>query len=88
MVENFVTNSYGNVTITLKVGQTTITLYWDSRVTLSAAAKAHIEGIEKNSYVNIIGAPLTWASNSARLGYDHESQIEVVTLTDAQKGCT
>lgn len=74
-------DKYGTTTLTLKRGTETVDVRWDNRVSLSAEAKAHLEGLAVEQKVNLVGAPLGW-HNGPQFGYDHESQIYVVPATD------
>ncbi len=80
-ITNKEVDKYNNVTLTLKRGDETITLKWDSRVPISDTAKAHINGLAAEQKVNLVGALLGW-NNGPLFGYDNESQIVVVEAAD------
>lgn len=74
-------DKYNNVTLTLTRGTEVVKLKWDSRVTVSEAAKTHINGLTVEQKVNLVGAPLGW-NNGPLFGYENESQIVVVAAAD------
>lgn len=80
-----VVDDYGTIEITLKIGEQTLLLRWDNRVTLTSEAKAKLQAIEVGDLLKINAAPLGWF-NGAQLGYHDASQIETIyPETDEEK---
>lgn len=80
-ITNKEVDKFDNVTLTLKRGEEIVTLKWDSRVSISDAAKAHINGLTVEQKVKLVGALLGW-NNGPLFGYDNESQLEVIAAAN------
>ncbi len=80
-----VTDSYGNVTITLYDASSNkqVTMKWDSRVALSTEAAALLATIAVNDVVDVI-TPLAW-SNGPYLYFTSSTAVTEVVLTDAER---
>lgn len=79
-----VVNNNNGIVLTLESGNNKVDLKWDNRVILTAAAKTHLESIEQGDIINLVAAPLGWFKNP-QFGYNSETQIVKVALTDQEK---
>lgn len=73
--------SYTTTTLTLKRGEETITIRYEDRVPTTEAAKAHLESLQVEQTVKLVGSPLGWY-RGPQFGYNHESEIVVVAAVD------
>ncbi len=85
MVTAVDTDNYGNITVTLDrvLGEGSIVMKWDSRVTLSTDAAALLATVSVGSLVDIVN-PLAW-DNVPYLYFTDTTEVSVGTLTDAKK---
>jgi len=82
LVTNVATDSFGNITVTLRrpVEGTTVNLRWDSRVTLSTEADALIKGIEVDDVFDVTTV-LGW-SNAPLLYFTDTAVLVAATLSN------
>lgn len=73
--------TYTTTTLTLKRGEETITIRYEDRVPTTEAAKAHLESLQVEQTVKLVGSPLGWY-RGPQFGYNHESEIVVVAAVD------
>ncbi|PKK87076.1 MAG: hypothetical protein CVV63_02270, partial [Tenericutes bacterium HGW-Tenericutes-8] len=80
-----VTDNFGNVTITLYDANSnnSVTLKWDSRVTLSTEAAALLATIAVDDVIDVV-TPLAW-SNGPFLYFTDSTDVTEQVLTDAQR---
>jgi hypothetical protein len=74
-------DSFGSATVTLSVNGKMITMFWDNRVAVTDNA---LTALVVGDVINVIAAPLTWKDNGF-IGFSANTQIAMVTLTDAEK---
>ncbi len=79
------TDNYGNVTLTLYDANSnmSVTMKWDSRVTLSTAAAATLADIAVNDVIDVV-TPLAW-NNGPYLYFTDSTVVTEVVLTDAER---
>lgn len=67
-------DSHGNVKVTITLGDKTIDIRWDNRVTLTGGANVLATAVV-GDVINVIDAPLSWTSNTPQIGYYVSGQV-------------
>src|SRR5690554_6035148 len=77
VIANKAVDSNGNIIVTVKVGDKTIDVRWDSRISITGTNV--LEGAEIGDLINVVNAPLGWNQNLPQIGY-YVSDQAVVTV--------
>lgn len=77
VIANKSVDSNGNIIVTVKVGDKTIDVRWDSRVPITGTNV--LEDAEIGDLINVVNAPLGWNRNAPQIGY-YVSDQAVVTV--------
>ncbi|QWB96099.1 lamin tail domain-containing protein [Mycoplasmatota bacterium] len=73
--------TYGNVEMTLTLGELSINFKWDSRVSVDGVSP--LDYVENGDTVDIVGAPVNWYDGAA-LGFSDVSQVVINPLDDTR----
>lgn len=76
-IANKVVDGNGNITVTVKLGEKTIVLRWDSRIAITGTNV--LVNAEIGDLIDIVNAPLGWNQNAPQLGYYVSTQAVVTT---------
>ncbi len=76
-ISNKSVDSNDNITVTVKLGEKTIVLRWDSRIAITGTNV--LVNAEIGDLIDIVNAPLGWNQNAPQLGYYVSTQAVVTT---------
>lgn len=82
VIANKVVDSNGNIIVTVKVGEKTINVRWDSRISITGTNV--LEGAEIGDLINVVNAPLGWNQNAPQIGYYVSDQVVVTINPDLE----
>src|SRR5690554_297458 len=82
VIANKSVDSNGNIIVTVKVGDKTINVRWDSRIPITGTNV--LEDAEIGDLINVVNAPLGWNQNAPQIGYYVSDQAVVTVNPDLE----